>query len=276
MKMFLFRKNYLSSRELRLLFKGGVDFPSSTEGKSEDVVDPVDIRNIKQIKIEKKGPIQGEEAVKNFLLELPRKGELSYLVFDGVHMQMVIRDMDTGGTIKVLIPAVSGKSDENEKFDYSAWRWYVKDGGPIPPGIWEISPIDVQEIGIKDRVLGLVGFGGFPGGTRSWGKNRVNIFPVKGTDDCGREGLYIHGGATPDSRGCLDLVENNDLFFAILEKYNNPDSLQPIEVVVDYEDLKDEKIAYTGSDVMYTVPFPVYAKNHAMLARTNLQNDVFK
>ena len=53
--------------------------------------------------------------------------------------------------------------------------------------------------------------GKWPGGTRSWGTERVWADPTKTTVESGltfgRKDMAIHGGEIPGSAGCIDLTQ---------------------------------------------------------------------
>lgn len=57
--------------------------------------------------------------------------------------------------------------------------------------------------------LGFSGipFGGWPGGTPSWGEERIWLEPDPKTNTLGRTALSIHGGREFGSRGCIDLTD---------------------------------------------------------------------
>ena len=73
-----------------------------------------------------------------------------------------------------------------------------------------------------DKVKSVVGRGPWPGGTTSWGEDRVPIKPQ--IDNRGERtgGYFIHGGSTPGSRGCIDLWKYNQSFFNVFLKYSSP------------------------------------------------------
>ena len=48
--------------------------------------------------------------------------------------------------------------------------------------------------------------GPWPGGTPVWGKNRIWLEPMPGTNALGRTDLAIHGGWIQGSAGCIDLT----------------------------------------------------------------------
>lgn len=66
-----------------------------------------------------------------------------------------------------------------------------------------------------------MGGGQWPGGTYSWGKNRIWLEPVKGTDNQNRTNLSIHGGKSYGSQGCIDLTDKMDEFTDRFKKYGN-------------------------------------------------------
>ena len=144
------------------------------------------------------------------------------LVFNGTELTQLRAD----GTMRT-IPAVSGR--------VSGWG-EVHPGmqadrgrGPIPAGQYSFNPRDIQSIPAADRLLGLVGRRGWPGGTHAWGSQRVFLNPGDGTNTYGRSGFSIHGGASPGSAGCIDLCDMVNTFFSEI-----PRDVDQIPVDVDY------------------------------------------
>lgn len=64
---------------------------------------------------------------------------------------------------------------------------------------------------------------------RSWGDIATFLEPNAENEMYGRDEFFIHGGSTPGSNGCIDLVENNNEFhcYALLYDFN-------LELTVDY------------------------------------------
>jgi RHS repeat-associated protein len=112
---------------------------------------------------------------------------------------------------------------------YNDLKWSATSGGtklnfaPIATGNWQtVDPSQIQywdsKSDLNQSVSNLskytkfigVKMGGFPGGTDSWGTQRTELNNI----DTGQNntGFYIHGGTTPGSMGCIDLVGQNDSF----------------------------------------------------------------
>ncbi|CAN5233771.1 hypothetical protein BH10PSE15_BH10PSE15_14240 [soil metagenome] len=98
-------------------------------------------------------------------------------------------------------PAVSGVATDDGTFDYSPARQRLSSVGPIPEGIYWINPAQMWTNGWHKI-----------GSRASWGNHRVTIHPFTTTETFGRGGFFIHGGDTPGSKGCIDLVGIMDRF----------------------------------------------------------------
>ncbi len=129
------------------------------------------------------------------------------LLFDGNYLYI----LDANGNTLHSYPACSGRPLEDGCFDYSVDRQKQEDIGPIPEGEYFIN--GVQSISTRDRYLGEIGLGGWPGGVDSWGEQRAWIYPLKETVTYGRGGFSIHGGEEPGSAGCIDLTVYSNQFF---------------------------------------------------------------
>ena len=100
----------------------------------------------------------------------------------------------------------------------------VRSQGPIPEGRYNISYDSYEhypeghqfdEIDYwKDRITGNI-WRHLPD---SWGNARAKIIPEKDTETFGRTKMYIHGGKTPGSLGCIDLTQGMKDFQEIIEK----------------------------------------------------------
>lgn len=90
--------------------------------------------------------------------------------------------------------------------------------GPIPEGEYSVNQSDAQTITAGQAVLGELGAGAWPGGTWSWGTQRVWLNPHQGTETFGRSAFSIHGGAAPGSAGCIDLTIQATRFFRYFSK----------------------------------------------------------
>jgi len=146
----------------------------------------------------------------------------SLVAFDGETLTLF---QQNGSTMS--FGAVAGRLDEEGKTQIDLQG--EPDTGPIPEGEWFFDPADIQAIGTLDAILGAIGRGKWPGGTRSWGNQRVWLEPSPGTDTKGRSGFTIHGGKSPGSRGCIDLCESAPDFFDAVDR-----RLDRIPVFVDY------------------------------------------
>ena len=106
----------------------------------------------------------------------------------------------------------------------------AKNAGPLPPGKYTIGMLesrkgDHKEVSILsaiwDKVTGEFDnlsaqekeFQADTAYSRiGWGNFRAPIYPNKGTVTSGRGGFYIHGGTSPGSHGCIDLMDEMDDF----------------------------------------------------------------
>jgi hypothetical protein len=154
------------------------------------------------------------------------------IVFDGKTLTLY----DEKGNVIVSFPAVSGRPSSDGSFSYSIDRWGEKGVGPIPGGNYSINTKDIQwwtEQSALQKTLALGGFvgikaGTWPGGPIAWGVARVKI---NGTNSYGRTNMFIHGGSSPGSAGCIDLMSNDLNFFKALSNYENT----TIPVIVKYK-----------------------------------------
>ena len=166
------------------------------------------------------------------------------LEFDG--RMLTLRSATPERIVRESFPAVSGRPDADGGFDLSAERQAERGVGPLPEGVYHIHVDEVQSISTGDRVLGVFGRGAWPGGTYSWGEQRVWIHPgathsgargvevpVPGEDrTVTRDGFSIHGGRSPGSAGCIDLTIHDDSFFRSLAETRSHTSVIPL--IVNY------------------------------------------
>ena len=151
-----------------------------------------------------------------------------YLRFDGSKLVYYTQKENKDGNLtlyKTSFGAVSGKPDANGNFSYSQ-QSQASNGGPLPEGLYYINPQEVQSYNNSstlNRMKSAVGLGTFPGGTNSWGEDRVWIKPSETfiynnvTESIVyRSNFSIHGGSEPGSRGCIDLHKNANYFFKML------------------------------------------------------------
>ena len=81
----------------------------------------------------------------------------------------------------------------------------TKDVGPLPEGKWRVRQDRYQrynEIPIWTWAKTLIGRGVWRGGTASWGRNRIWLEPLAGTNTFGRIGLFPKNNQVP---GCAEL-----------------------------------------------------------------------
>ena len=98
--------------------------------------------------------------------------------------------------------AVSGRGDGNGGFPLDAQAQHAKSMGPIPEGTYWISPKEL-----------ITNSWAHPFMSRSaWGNYRIIIHPFTTTETHGRGGMFIHGGDTAGSAGCIDLWSAMDDF----------------------------------------------------------------
>jgi hypothetical protein len=129
-----------------------------------------------------------------------------YLVFNGSTLSCYYN-----GKCIVSIPAVSGHASSDGEFDYSICN-QATTGGPIPEGTYYVNISGYEECSLFDALIGVFGFGHFPGGSVSWGDGKNRIYPNSldiynpcTGETVSRSGWYLHGGLIPGSSGCIDL-----------------------------------------------------------------------
>jgi hypothetical protein len=163
-------------------------------------------------------------AADRWIQELREYYELPYLRFSGTELQW-----RQGNAVVAAWPAQSGHDDYQ-----SSAHVAVEDKGPIPPGKWHVRRDQYQEMGDRPWYIALaaeLGRTAWPGGESSWGRRRVWLEPVVGTDNLGRTGLTIHGGDELGSKGCIDLAERMADFAAMYLSHAHD-----MVLVVDYAD----------------------------------------
>ena len=165
------------------------------------------------------------------------------LEYDG--RVLTLRSAEPDRIERRSFPAVSGRPDPDGTFDLSAERQAERGVGPLPEGVYHIHLDGVQSISSRDQVLGLIGRGAWPGGTYSWGEQRVWIHPgathtdarsvevpAPGGGTVTRDGFSIHGGRAPGSAGCIDLTTRDDAFFGSLAETRTHTGIVPL--IVNY------------------------------------------
>lgn len=132
-----------------------------------------------------------------------------YLLFDGAHLTWIEKHNNVTSW-----PAVSGKKGYQSPDNHA-----MKSKGPLPEGKWLVKQAEYQKMPDRswiEEIAAELGRTNWPGGESSWGKNRIWIYPVAGTDVFNRSGFSIHGGDSPGSAGCIDLTNHMSDF---IKKY---------------------------------------------------------
>ena len=138
--------------------------------------------------------------------DIPLCGRASIsLTFDGKWLKGL------GKKSAIMLPAVSGKPNEKNQFDYSTERQSVAYKGPIPEGEYWIQPDQLWENNSLKSGLGITP-------RAAWGNYRITIHPYPSTKTYNRGGFFIHGGQVPSSAGCIDLTQHMDRFVKELKK----------------------------------------------------------
>jgi len=157
-----------------------------------------------------------------------------FLEFDGefLSIHIIYNELKQVHSFK----AVSGapiKSGLNYYFDYSKKRQLLANEGPVPEGLYYITPLSSnkddaiqywEKLDNVQHFKASIAMGSWPGGKKSWGNVRIPILPKSITlldenKEIKRKNFFIHGGEKAGSRGCIDLCENDMQFFEILLSY---------------------------------------------------------
>lgn len=203
--------------------------------------DVVQIKDGKRIKIEPYDMYaemhKGPENIKAKSQQTPsqdatEKGPLS-MRFDGQYLTLIHKEGNK--TVEYNYPAISGKP-VNGFFDYSKEQQNKKNEGPIPEGTHTVDTETTnywKDADLWQKTKSYLGGGEFPGGTRAWGEGHVDVkLDPNVAKKTGRSGITIHGGTTPGSKGCIDLVNHDKSFFDKLEELKGEQ--QYIPLTVDY------------------------------------------
>lgn len=129
----------------------------------------------------------------------------------------------------MVFPAVSGRRDQSGRLNYSSDYQKMPYQGPIPEGEYWIQPSELWQNNWLKSVLRTP--------RSAWGNFRIAIHPYPGTLTHQRGGFFIHGGAAPESAGCVDLTNNMDAFV---------------------KQLKEELQGHLECFIPLTVRYPVY------------------
>ncbi len=149
---------------------------------------------------------------------VPRCGRSGvHILFDG-HM-LVLR----GPKVHYSWSTVSGRPDGRGGFDYSRERQRLGGEGPIPGGEYWINPTELWERSWYD--FGQQG---------PWGDYRITLHGMPATITHGRGGFFIHGGTTPGSAGCIDLMHAMGRFVARSKEQAGSSPDRFVQVTVRY------------------------------------------
>ena len=187
-----------------------------------------------------------------------------YLLFNGNKLEFI-----ENGKVTKTWTAVSGRTyyhwykkpdvwNKRYTIPHSEWA-KVKDEGPTPPGLYTLGetqyrPADskwktdsnyVKSAVAKSTVSALPGSPikdteghEFIQNTKiskiAWGDYRWALNPKLKTDTLGRNSFYLHGGSTPGSIGCIDLVTNIDDFAKYYAKWMKKTGKKTIDLRIDY------------------------------------------
>lgn len=144
-------------------------------------------------------------------------GDDAKLLFDGKNLHWI-----QGGNSKSW-KAYSGSMNLN-RFDSEAQK--LKNQGPIPEGHYTIYQKNYREFSETLDYLHRRNKNTYWGNRDAWGYQRVSIAPDPATNTYGRGGFFVHGGVTPGSAGCIDLVENMEDFAKHFLKYGKSIKLE--------------------------------------------------
>lgn len=193
-----------------------------------------------------------------------KKANNDYLFFNGNKLDFI-----SNGKVLKSWKAVSGRTHYHwyaspdiwsKRYKISPSEWAkAKDEGPTPPGKyqlgktqsrsidskWKTDPDYVKSVVTRQVVSALPGSNikdegnhEFSDRTASskvaWGSYRWALLPKKGTNTFGRHSFYLHGGSTPGSIGCIDLVTDSENFAKYYKEWMKKTGRTTIDVVVDY------------------------------------------
>lgn len=132
---------------------------------------------------------------------------------------------------------------------------FKKDYGPTPEGVYYLGEIQkrtngsmvelyknktfdqlMKELLDERKIIGNQH--NFNSGTKqdiiAWGDYRIPIIPKSGTNTGGRHSMYIHGGGTPGTIGCIDLLDQITNFVKLYQSILNFNRLKTLPLFVDY------------------------------------------
>ncbi len=148
---------------------------------------------------------------------------LDRFVFDGYKL---CRITDDGKECKKCWEAASGLPDPDKdgKFDYSINRQQLPNKGPIPEGKYIIPAVKTDRPwkrgnwNLEDWNAYRINHHFWQTEVRmrspvAWGQRFVRLEPQPGNQMFGRKNFNIHGGLHKGSAGCIDLGNNEIVFF---------------------------------------------------------------
>lgn len=137
-------------------------------------------------------------------------------IIDGFELKQYKYSADSG--VPILLDTENPKQKQFF-FSYSEERQLTPNVGPTPEGNYHVFKDKVQiwnNLSGWDKLKSNAGGGKWPGGTKSWGNFRFEIYPKSVTLNGGiiRGDFFLHGGDIPGSRGCIDLCNKIDEFYS--------------------------------------------------------------
>ena len=123
----------------------------------------------------------------------------------------------------------------------------LKNQGPTPEGKYKLGetqgPSDKTWAGTARAIAGFIKtLGGTGPGVQfrskfssfAWGSYRAPLLPDNDTDTFGRDDMYLHGGSKVGSIGCIDVLNNDVIIFAIIDEWKNKNPGGTITIEVAY------------------------------------------
>jgi hypothetical protein len=163
-------------------------------------------------------------------------GSRMQLFFDGVNLSFYDGGVKVGSW--VAISSTPGTPAYGPNFQASKEVYHIENrsdgsyivpdvfGGPTPEGRYRL------DLALTDTNSGLHQMPYDAG----WGGMKWLLHPFAGTDTKGRDQMYVHGGASPGSNGCIDLGPNGSAILRAIYDYAklNHMSAQWIDIQVNY------------------------------------------
>ncbi len=179
------------------------------------------------------------------------------LIVYGDGEEIMRYDGDSGRPIKITEEDAKACGADADVDTYLNDRRFtgIKDKGPIPEGVYTLSPPGITEFSTGEQ-LDLL-FSGIVGAMNvtvqgqsihsgDWGAGRVHLNPVSVRQGpCGnakgRSAFFLHGGLLRGSSGCIDIQTSFDDLAAFLSGYRRPVTLK-----VEYADPATRVGFWTG------------------------------